>query len=762
VYRLALCLICAFAALEARTRKGDKLVKEGRVAEGRKDFDAALTKYEEALTLDPRDPEYLLLVRKARFNAGQAHVDQGQKLRNEGKLEEALAEFRLAFAIDPSSSIAEQEMRRVYQMIQKAKGGETKPEDRAMTPAQITRRDTEERMSAMLPVPELKPVSPQINNLKMANQSARVLFETVAKLAGVNVLFDPDFLQQQSRNFSLDLNNSTLEEALDYLSLLTKAYWKPLSANAIFVTQDQVTKRREYEENVVKVFYLQNVTSQQELNEIAGAIRAVTNIRQLLTYTAQMAILVRGTADQVALAQKLVFDVDKPKSEVVIDIMVLEANRTKTRSLAATPFGGGLNIPVAFTPRGSTSGGDDDNGGSTGSAITLNRLGKLSSADFSTTLPGATIQALLDDRQTRVLQNPQIRTLDNVKGTLKIGDRYPYATGSFQPGVGGVGVNPLVSTQFQFAEVGVNVDITPKIHGSEEVSMHVEIELSNIRDQVDVGGLRQPVIGQRKIFEDIRLREGEVSVIGGLSSLSNSRTSSGLPGLTNLPGIGFLFGNQGSDRSDSELLIVLVPRVVRGQDLTEANLRGVAAGNEQNVRVGYAPRKSQAPAPEAAPGTAPPAPKPETPKPDAPAPQTPAAAPAQASVVFAPASASLKAGGRLTAELEVRNANDLFSAPFRINFDKKLLRLVEVSRGPAMVGGGQPVSFSRDLNSGVVKVTRLPGAGGVPANGSLVTVVFEAIAPGTATVTVDELLLQDSKLQYIQATAAPLTIVVQN
>jgi len=757
VYRLALCLICAVAALEARTRKGDKLVREGRVAEGKKDFEAALTKYEEALTLDPREPEYMLLVRKARFSAGQGRVDRGQKLREQGKLEEALEEFRQAFAIDPSSSIAEQEIRRVYQMIQKAKGGETKPEDRSLTPAQITRRDTEEKMATMLPVPELKPVSPQINNLKMTNQSARVLFETVAKLAGVNVLFDPDFVAQQSRNFSLDLNNSTLEEALDYLSLLTKAYWKPLSANAIFVTQDQVTKRREYEENVVKVFYLQNVTSQQELNEIAGAIRAVTNIRQLLTYTAQMAILVRGTSDQVALAQKLVFDVDKPKSEVVIDIMVMEANRSKTRSLAATPFAGGLNIPIGFTPRGGTSGGDGENGGSTGNAITLNRLGSLSSADFSTTLPGATIQAILDDRQTRVLQNPQIRTLDNVKGTLKIGDRYPYATGSFQPGVGGVGVNPLVSTQFQFAEVGVNVDITPKIHGSEEISMHVEIEISNIRDQIDVGGLRQPVIGQRKIFEDIRLREGEVSVIGGLSSLSASRNSNGLPGLANIPGIGFLFGTQGSDRADSELLIVLVPRVVRGQELTEANLRGVAAGNEQNVRVGYAPRKIQSP--EAVPGTAPPAPKPETPKAETSAPAVPADPAAQASVAFAPSSSSLKVGARLTAEIEVRNAKDLFSAPFRLNYDKRLLRVVELSRGPAMVGGGEPVSFSRDLNTGVVKITRLPGAGGIQAaNGTLATVVFEAIAAGTATVTIDELLMQDSKLQYIAATPAPLTI----
>ncbi|MCX6593365.1 MAG: cohesin domain-containing protein [Acidobacteria bacterium] len=826
---LVLLVLVLGVLAQARTRKGDKALKAGDVAEAQQDYGAALEHYEEALKTDPRDPSYLLRVRKARFRAGQTRVDSGQKLRNEGKLEEALREFQRAFAIDPSSSIAEQELKRTYQMIERLKSGETKQEDAALSPAAIARKDTEERMASLQAVPELKSVSRLPANLKINNQPAKTLYDTVAKLAGLNVLFDQDYINQnQGKNFSLDLNNSTIDEALDYLAVLTKAYWKPLSANAIFVTQDQQTKRREYEDNVVKVFYLTNVTSQQELNEIAGAIRAVTNLRQLLTYTAQMAILARGTADQIGLAQKLVLDLDKPKSEVVIDIIVMEANRTRTRSLAATFTTSGkpgINIPVSFGTTAATTTSTSTTTTTTttpASNLTLNRLGSLSTNNFSIAGPGALVQALLDDRQTRVLQNPQIRTLDNVKGTLKIGDRYPYATGSFQPGIGGVGagVNPLVSTQFQFAEVGVNVDITPKIHGSEEVSMHIEIEVSNIRDQVDVGGLRQPVIGQRKVFEDVRLREGEVSVIGGLSSINNTRTLGGIPGLASIPGFGVLFGSQGNDKSESELLIALVPRIVRSADITEVNLRGVSAGNDQNVKLTYGPRpepkvatpapstpaantpEPNAPAPPAmaapaAPrGTAPipglpipglpaaGAPVPQAPVPQAPVPQAPGAAPAglntpapapagppsNANPQLIPAGARLdlrtltpdvSLSGTVTISVEASNMQDLMSAPFRVNFDKNKLRLLEVARGPAMTADNQPVSFSRDIASGAVKLSRVTaGAAGFTGSGTLVTFTFQTLQKGPVTVSLEDVLLENSKKEPITVTRNSVTVNV--
>ena len=264
---------------------------------------------------------------------------------------------------------------------------------------------------------------------------------------------------------------------------------------------DNPTKRREHEEQVTRIFYLQNVTSPQELQEVMSGMRTVVDVRKVFPINSQSAIAVRGSADQISLAEKILMDLDKPKPEVVVDVIVMEANRTKTRDLAFTPVSGGENgisLPISFT------------GGTEGS-VPLDQIKNLTAGDWSVALPGALVQALMSDRQTRIMTTPQVRATDGQKATLRLGDRYPYATGSFQPGIGGAGINPLVQTQFQFAEVGINVDVTPRIHGGDEVSLQVEFEISNIRERIDVGGLQQPVIGQRKVSHIIRVKEGEVT-----------------------------------------------------------------------------------------------------------------------------------------------------------------------------------------------------------------------------------------------------------
>ena len=621
---VALAIALALAAgVDAKSRKGDKAWKEGRAAEDRREYDKALDLYEKALNEEPSDAGYLLSVRRVRFQAGQAHADKGKKLRAQGQLEEALAEYQKAFATDPASSIAEQEIRRTIQMIEREKKraaepgqAEAKPEERGLTPAQQARKDAEEHIASAMPPPELKPITPQISTLKMNNQPVKVLFETVGKLAGVNIVFDPDYQAPAGKNFSVDLVNVTLDDALDYVGVITKCFWKPLSSNTVFVTNDNVTKRRDYEDHVVKVFYLQNVTTVQELQEIATNVRSVTDIRRLFTYNSQNAIVVRATADQVALAEKLIQDLDKPKSEVIIDIIVMEANRSRSRSLAASLANGatpGVVMPISFTPRnpvlsGTTTTSTDTTSTSststtsTNSAISLAQIGRITSNDFSLSLPGAFLQALMSDRSTRVLQSPQLRAADGAKATLKIGDRYPYATGSFGSGMGavGVGISPLVSTQFQFAEVGVNADVTPRIHGSNEVSLHVELEISSVRDNIDVGGLKQPVIGQRRVIHDLRVREGEISVLGGLMQGQDLKTLTGFPGLANVPILKRLFSSENVEKNTSELLVVLIPHIIRSSEVSEVNLRGIAAGNDQTVKLNFAPRR-QAPPPPARP-----------------------------------------------------------------------------------------------------------------------------------------------------------------
>jgi general secretion pathway protein D len=804
---------------EARTKKGDKLLAQGKAAEIRQQFDTALDFYEQALSEDPGDSGYLLAVRQMRFQAGQAHVDAGRKLREAGKLEEALKDFEKAYAIDPSSDIAEQEIRTTQQMIDREKKPaqpgqktEVKPEERGLTPAELAQKRLREKIANILPVPELKPISTQPINLIMNNQPPRVLWETVGKLAGINVIFDPDYMQQGAvRNQSVEFTNTTLDEALDYLAVMTKSFWKPLSSNTVFVTNDNTTKRRDYQEMVMKVFYLKNVTTTQELQEMVTNIRSMTDIKRIFAYNSQSAIIVRGEADQVALAEKIVNDLDKPRSEVVVDVIVLSALKAKTRDLTTAVAPAGLNMPIAFTPGGKTPATTTDSSGtgttttaaSSTPTINLGNLGKITERDYSITLPGGLLEAVMTDRNTKVLQSPRIRVADGQKALLHVGDKVPIATGSFQPGlgIGGGGISPLVSTQFNFQDVGVKMEITPKIHGRDEVSLHVDAEISSVRDRIDVGGLSQPIIGQTKVTHDIRIKEGEVSVLGGLLQTQESKSVTGVPGLSSIPVIRRLFTGETVEKSESELLIVLVPHIVRAPEITPDNLKAVDVGTDAVVKLNYAPRQPApgepqpaiAPKPLAPPQPVTPTPGPATPAPapspagpapggpprtappipglpGAPPPAQPPPAAAQpegqARIVITPSQLDAQVGATVSVNVNVENAANLLAATLRLKYDPKVLRLNDVTLGNLLSKDGQqpaPVSknIMNDTGDATLMVRRFPAAGGVSGSGSLVTLVFQVVGKGASTITFPDLTLRNPQLQPIASGATPLAVTVR-
>ena len=215
----------------------------------------------------------------------------------------------------------------------------------------------------------------------------------------------------------------------------------------------------------------------------------------------------------------------------------------------------------------------------------------------------------MSDSSTKVMQSPQVRASDGQKVTLKIGEKYPYATGSFQPGVGTVGVSPLVSTQFQFVDTGVNVEMTPHVHGTDEVTLHISVDISSVANTINLGGLSQPVIAQKKNEADIRLKDGEVSLLGGLMQTQDTETETGIPGLVNIPILGkYLFGANSKDKQKEELMIALIPHILRSPDINAVDLRGISAGTDQTVKLSYGPRPDEEAASKAAPTSAAPAP----------------------------------------------------------------------------------------------------------------------------------------------------------
>src|SRR6266852_4917216 len=486
--QISLCIALAFLAAGCPKGKGD--YSAAKKALDVQDYDAAVDYYLKANKSDPHNANYKIGLNRARFEAGQQHIHNGIKLREKGDLQAALAEFQRATLLDPSSVIADQEVRKTLELIaERSTSSET-----AATPLV----ESGQPVMSSLP-PEIKPLSRAPINLKMSND-AKVVFDTIGKLAGLTVIYDPDM---QARRVSTELNNVTLEQALDIVCLESKSFWKPVTENTT-------------------------------------GLRQLLDLKRIQQVNAQNAIIIRDTPDKLALAGKIIGDIDKAKPEVIVQVEVLEARLDRMRNLGIQP---GTSASVAFNPNNS-----------------------------STT--------------SKIMQTPELRAIDGQPAKLKIGDRVPVATGSFQAGVGvgstgGSGfVNPLVNTQFQYIDVGVNIDVTPHVHANRDVSLKVEIEVSAVTGQASIGGITQPIISQRKVTQEIRLKEGEVSILGGLIQRTDSKILNGWPGLAKIPVMRYLFSSDNVDRQEDEVLIVLTPRIVRFPEWSRANLRSISSGTE--------------------------------------------------------------------------------------------------------------------------------------------------------------------------------------
>lgn len=709
----------------AHAAKGEDQYKAGMQAEAQQDYDEAFRQYQAAVQADSNNPQFIMAFERAKFQAAALHVERGNKLQNQGNLEEAATEYEMAAAIDPASPIARQALLMVRAKIQEAKRAVAADEG---TPS----------LEGALGPPELRPLSLAPINFKATNDS-KIVTETIAKMAGINVLFDPDYT---GKRISVEFNNVTYQEALDHVALLTKTFWKPVTQNTILVIPDTAVKRREQEQQIIKTFYLSNTITPQDLTEVVTAIRTLLETRRIQQVNSMNAIILRDTPDKVALAEKIIRDVDKAKPEVVVDVAVLEVRRDKARQLGIGIGLPGLQVPVTFTPGGKTS-----TTAAPSNSVTLKKLDSLGSGDWSVTLPGAQLNALLNDSHTKILQRPEVRASDGMKATLRIGDKVPVATGAYQPGVAGQAVSALVNTQFQYQDVGVNVDITPKVHQNQEITLKVRVEVSAVTSTAEpVPGVKQPVIGQRVIEHDIRLREGEMNILGGILQTGTTHAVSGIPGLSQIPLLKYLFSNVSDTLAEDEVLIVLQPHTVRLPDITPLNLRAIDVGTEGDVRLREA-------APPIEGGTEPAAPPVESPAPpEAPPQPAPAAVPAPVALpgptALAPADSPTYASLRLgeivnprsgeTFEIavQIENAHDVFSFPFELQFDPVAVKLLGVKKGDFWMADKQPVAVierpQEQAGTTLVTLTRPPGSGGVSGNGTVAVLTFQAEHSGNA------------------------------
>jgi len=744
--------------------KGQTDYSKGRKAETLQDYDAALEFYQKALKSDPNNASYKIRANQTRFLAGEQHVKQGVKQRENGDLQGAAAQFQRAQMIDPSSAIASQELKKTLAMIveQNHAADGTPP---------IAENGTEQLMSAP---PQLKPLSNAPINYKASNDS-RIVFDTIGKLAGLTIIYDPDF---PARRITVDLSNVTLEQALEIVSIESKAAWKPITENIILVYPDQAQKRKDYEEEVVKTFYLANTVTPQDLTEIVTGMRQFFDLRRIAQLNSQNAIVVRATPDVLTLIGKVIEDIDKAKPEVVIQVEVLEARTDRLRNLGVLP---GQSASVAINPNATTTTGGSTTTATTTNNITFNTLRSLNSNDYSVTLPNFTANAILTDTYTKIIQNPELRSVDGQQATLKIGDRIPIATGSFQAGVGvgavgGAGlVNPLVNTQFQYQDVGVNITLTPRVHPNHEISLKSKIEVSSVTGTSTIGGISQPIISQRVAEEDIRLKDGEANILGGLIQRTDTKTLNGWPGLAKIPIIRYLFSTDNVDHQEDEVLIVMIPHIVRLPDWTLENLRGIYSGSDQNIQVKresevrtpvQVPVKPAVQTPAGVtPGTAAP-----TPGATAPVVNPPQGQPGK--LRFDPQALTLKVGERKTIAVVVDNVSDLFSIPMLLQYNPAVISIEDVQHavsegqhGGFLSGGTQEIAIVKSLDEqkgqAIISATRQPNTQGVSGSGTLLGIVIKGLAPGSSNLSIVQQNAKDSQQRPIPLITGEAAVQVQ-
>ena len=534
------------------------LYKQGQAAEARQDYDVAFNAYRKATFGDPGNLKYKTACERIRPIASEQHIKLGKELQESGKITGALTEYLRAAAIDPSNEAAEQAIAGLKSKI-------TPNLQRSEIPQLPNER---KRLASLASPIDLKPISNEPITLHMV-EDAKIIYESLGKAAGINVLFDPEY---NSKRISIDLTNTSLEDALRIAATASETFWKPITPGTIFVAADTRTKRTQLEQQAIRVLYLANATQQNDLNDIQTSLRNVLPNAKLYGVQSQGAIVMRGTPDELLLAEQLIDDLDKARPEVMIDVTVMQVDRDKVRNI-------GLQWPQTLSATLNTT------STASGATLTLNDLANLNAKNFSLTVGTAQAEMLLTDTDTQIMQNPRLRAADGQKATMKIGERIPVATGSFSAPTGSSAANPYVNTQFQYIDVGVNMEMTPSIHYNGDVTIKVKVEISSETGTTTISGVTEPIIGQQSVEEMIRLKEGESNILGGLLKEQNNHTVSGTPGLGEMPLLKYLFSTQNRELQHEEIVFLITPHLVRGMQIDPLNLRQIDTGTSNAIQL---------------------------------------------------------------------------------------------------------------------------------------------------------------------------------
>ncbi len=535
------------AALSLAACASSSAFRAGERAERRQDWDQAILQYAKAVHLDPDNLHYRKGLERARLRASEDHTTAARRLAARGLFKEALEEYRLALDLNPQSPTLGVE---AQELEARQKAGVKEP-----TIDEIKDRVRERALPGLALGPEAR----QPLGLAFRGSSLKEAYLALGKAVGVNFVFDSGL---QDQPVTLDLKDVPFDQALNALSTVGHTFYRVLDSKVIMVVADSPQKRREYEQQVVKTFFLSNA----DLKETIDLLRIVLGARRVAPLPGANALTINDTPDKVAAAERIVDILDKKRAEVVVEVEILEVNRGRLRDY-------GIEITSNVSGTEGIAGAAFPNPFKT---TTLDENPYKKANIVISSLPGVIYRLLRTDSSTRLLANPQLRSSEGQTAQARFGDQVPVPVTTFAPiAQGGVSQQPI--TSFEYKNVGVNIDITPRVHHDNEVTLTLKLDISSVGP---AGYQGLPTFNSRQVTSVIRLRDGETNILAGLIS-DNERTSlSGVPGLASVPLLGRLFAHNKSDVSETDIVMTLTPHVVRRPQLTEEDLRSFQLGGE--------------------------------------------------------------------------------------------------------------------------------------------------------------------------------------
>jgi general secretion pathway protein D len=755
-------LLLAATLLLAVTASGcaaERAFRQAQDHEQMKHWDLAVMAYQKAISLDPVNKKYESALFRARMQAAQTHLGRGRLHRSAGQLDLAQVELEQSVALDPTNDVAVQELKRVAEDIEARR-----LETAGGSAAEKAKAKAKGRRAAP---PMLNPASDKpIDVTFPPDTPIKRIYQALCTASGINVIFDP---QLKDDKFTIDLRNLTFQKALETAMRQAGHFYKVIDEKTILVAQDTQQNRKEYEDQVVRTFFLSN----GDVKDVSTMVRGLLDLRRMGTISQLNAIVIRDTADKVAVAERLIEVNDKAKAEVVIDVELLQLSSNKLLdlgvALSSYSITGTLNT-------GSTGG----TGGTTTPTLPWNELIKISLSDFNFTVPSIIVNFIKTNTEAEVLAKPQLRIAEGEKAQLVIGNRVPIpvTTINTQQAIGQIGVVPV--TSFQYQDVGIKLDVETRVHHNKEVSLKLTVEVSNLNGSVKgSNGQEQPIIGTRTITSSIRLKDGETSFLAGLVQTVKQTSKIGFPFLSDLPLIGPLFSQTKTENEQTDIFLTLTPHITRAPQIEEEDLVPVWVGTENNVSFSGLNVRLESPQAPATPFDAPtevPASRPAAPTTPVPAAVPgPAVLPAQGSAPndpfrpaapaptpspvsrgnAAPASSSFaEAEGprSLALGLEIENAElaagestmltlvgpaelaDAGALELTLEWDPTVAEVVSISPGPWRTGAAAlNTRLDADRGPGRVRIGlgTPTGVVGLPS-GALARFTVRALAPGQA------------------------------